>query len=135
MTRIRRSPRRDAAVVPIVAVCLVGLLGFVALAIDIGMMVVARTQCQNAADIAALAGARTLDGSIGNNVPAAVAEATQSAQNNLVLNTPITAAQVTTVQAGVYAYDTTDNRFQVVFGQAPPRDKPGSNGARCKWRS
>src|SRR5580704_10073664 len=119
MTPIHRIPRRDAAVVPIVAVSLVALMGFVALAIDIGMMVVARTQCQNAADIAALAGTRTLDGTATNNVAGAIVEATQSAQNNMVLNVPIAASQVTTVQAGIYRYDTTANRFQVVFGQSP----------------
>jgi Putative Flp pilus-assembly TadE/G-like len=119
MKQIYRVPRRDGIIVPIVAVSLVALMGFVALAIDIGMMVVARTQAQNAADIAALAGARTLDGTSSNNVPGAIVVATQSAQNNLVLNVPITAPQVTTVQAGIYRYDTTAQRFQVVFGQTP----------------
>jgi len=94
-------------------------MGFVALAIDIGMMVVARTQCQNAADIAALAGARTLDGSINNNVSGATAAASQSAQNNSILNTPITAAQVTSVLPGIYRYSTSAQRFQAVFGQSP----------------
>jgi len=44
----------------IIAVCLVMLLGFVALAIDIGHLAVARNELQNAADAGALASARYL---------------------------------------------------------------------------
>src|SRR4051794_34564971 len=117
--RIEKTPR-SGAVLPIVAVCLIGLIGFVALAIDIGLMVVARSQCQNAADIAALAGARTLDGrDSSNNVSGAIAEANEAAQANVVLNSSITAAQVTSVLPGVYRYDTTAQRFQVAFNTSP----------------
>jgi hypothetical protein len=117
---IRTRNRRRGAVLPIVAVCLVGLMGFIALAIDIGMMVVARSQCQNAADVAALAGARTLDGkSANNNLSAATSMAVSAATANTVLNAPIAAAQVTAVNPGIYRYDSTANRFQAVFGQAP----------------
>jgi Flp pilus assembly protein TadG len=116
-----RTPnKRRGTVLPILAVCLVGLMGFVALAIDIGMLAVARSQCQNAADIAALAGARTLDGkSANNNVPAAQAMAVQAATSNSILNNAITSAQVTTNQAGIYRYDATAGRFNAVFGQSP----------------
>jgi hypothetical protein len=117
---IKQPSRRSGAVVPIIAVCLVALMGFVALAIDIGMMIVARSQCQNAADIAALGGARTLNGKDStNNVAGATAEAHSIAMANSVLNAPITAAQVTTVKAGIYRYDTTAKRFKVVFDQTP----------------
>ena len=44
--------RRRGSVLPLVVVCLVALIGMVALAIDLGLMMVARTQCQNAADAA-----------------------------------------------------------------------------------
>lgn len=116
----QRNQGRAGAIVPIVAVCLVGLMGFIALAIDIGIMVVARSQCQNAADIAALAGTRTLDGKTSsNNVAAAMVEASSAAQANMILNGAITAAQVANVQAGIYRYDTTAQRFQVVFDQTP----------------
>jgi hypothetical protein len=112
--------RRRGAVLPIVTVCLVGLMGFIALAIDIGMIAVARTQCQSAADIAALAGARTLDGkSVNNNSAAAVTMAQNTATANAVLGTEITAAQVTTCQVGIYRYDSTAGRFTAVFGQSP----------------
>ena len=36
------------------------MCGFVALAIDLGLIAVAKTQCQNSADAAAMAGARSL---------------------------------------------------------------------------
>lgn len=64
--RQQRAARRGA-VLPLVAVCLIGLLGLVALAIDIGMIAVARTQAQNAADASALAGARTISGNAADN--------------------------------------------------------------------
>ena len=99
------STRRTGAVLPVVTVCLVGLLGFVALAIDVGMLAVARTQAQSAADVAALAGARTLDGRSGNNKAAAEAEAVEAATSNSILAARITPAQVTTARAGVYRYD------------------------------
>lgn len=115
----RRASLRPAAVLPLVTICLVGLFGFVALAIDIGMMAVARTQSQSAADAGALAGARTLNGKSGNNRTAAEAEASEAAQANVVLNSQVTAAQVTTVRSGVYRYNTTSQRFVAEFGSAP----------------
>lgn len=119
-TLSKRKQSRQGTVLPIVTICLVGLVGFIALAIDIGMMAVARSQAQNAADVAALAGARTLDGkSTNNNSAAAVTMSETAATNNSILNTNITAAQVTTKQVGIYRYDTTAQRFQAVFGQAP----------------
>src|SRR3954452_2171232 len=100
------NARRPGAVLPLVTVCLVGLLGFVALAIDVGMMAVARTQAQSAADVAALAGARTLNGQPGNNRPAAEAEAREAATSNAILASPITDPQVAVVRSGVYKYNT-----------------------------
>jgi uncharacterized membrane protein len=67
MRKPNARARRAGAVLPLVTVCLVALLGFVALAIDVGLMAVARTQAQSAADVAALAGARTLDGKSASN--------------------------------------------------------------------
>jgi len=48
---------RRGSVLPTLGVCLIALFGFVALAVDLGMLAVSRTQCQNAADVAALVGA------------------------------------------------------------------------------
>lgn len=116
--------QRKGAVLPIVTVCLVGLLAFVALAIDIGLLAVARTQCQAAADIAALAGARTLNGEPGQNYDLARAQALTAATNNSILTTPITNAQVVERSIGVYRYDTTAQRFLAVFG--PNENSPPS---------
>jgi Flp pilus assembly protein TadG len=52
----------------IVAVCLVMLIGFIALAIDISHLVVARNELQNAADAGALAGAAELYTDDGKSV-------------------------------------------------------------------
>ena len=114
-----RTPRRAGAVLPLVTVCLVGLMAFIALAIDIGMMALARTQSQSAADIAALAGARTLNGQTGNNVTNAVAEALDAATSNAVLATNITPAQVYARTTGVYKYSAVTQRFQADFVTAP----------------
>jgi hypothetical protein len=119
-----KTRSRRGAVLPLVTICLVGLMGFVALAIDIGMMAVARTQCQAAADIAALSGARTLDGkSLNNNMTAAIAMAQSAATSNSILGSAITIAQVTATQVGIYRYDPTAGRFQAVFGQSPAIDE------------
>jgi hypothetical protein len=52
--------QNKGVIATIVAVSLVGLLGFVALVIDLGFALVTRNQLQNIADSAALAGARQL---------------------------------------------------------------------------
>ena len=54
--------RRRGTVVPLLALTIVALVGFLALAIDLGMLAIAKTQAQNAADLAALTAARTLNG-------------------------------------------------------------------------
>ena len=67
---------------PLLAVSLVALFGFVALAVDVGRLSVASVQCQDAADLAAIAGARTLTtGSTANQ-----AAATTNAQNAAIAN-------------------------------------------------
>ncbi|VTR97417.1 Tad domain-containing protein [Tuwongella immobilis] len=56
------SPRRRGAVIPLMALVITAILGFVALSIDLGLLMVARNNCQNAADSAAIAGVRTING-------------------------------------------------------------------------
>ena len=55
LLRHTHSQTRRGVVLPLVAVCLIALIGLVALAIDIGMVAVAKTQAQNAADCVAMA--------------------------------------------------------------------------------
>ncbi len=54
--RPRPAKRSRGAILPLTAVALVGLCGFIALSVDLGMLAVARAQCQDAADAAAVAG-------------------------------------------------------------------------------
>lgn len=95
---------RRGAVVPMAAICLVGLVGLTALAIDIGMIAVARSQCQNAADTAATAGCRTINGNSSSNynIAAMPGQAISAALANKVLGQGIQgdAAKYTTNSGG-----------------------------------
>jgi Flp pilus assembly protein TadG len=115
---LRTQPVRRGAIVPLVALALVGLIGLLALAIDLGLIMIARNQAQNAADAGALAGARTLNGnkSINNNFSAAQSNAQTVATSNTILGQPITAAQVptSTINIGDYYYNYTNNSFSIL---------------------
>ena len=103
-----RASRRRGAILVLVAACIVVLTGMVALAIDVGIAAVTRSQCQNAADAGAMAGARTFNGddTTTNNLANAAPNAIAAATANQVLSTDITSSQVT-VQVGSYSYDST----------------------------
>src|SRR5262249_60862523 len=90
-TMRRRTPtlRRGGSILPLVAVSLIALCGFVALAVDVGMIVVARTQAQTAADAAAMAGARSLDGTPSGNTDQATTNAQHTAAADVILSVPI----------------------------------------------
>src|SRR6476661_2659849 len=60
--RNNRSCGRRGAVIVLAAVLMTILVGMVAFAIDCGVITLAHTQLQNAADAGALAGAATLSG-------------------------------------------------------------------------
>lgn len=107
---------RSGTVLPMLGVCLIGLFAFVALAIDLGVLAVSRTQSQNAADVAALVGTRTLnnkDGVSFNNLPSAVAMAKGSATTNPHLSANFSNAQITKIEVGQYLYDTASQTFRV----------------------
>src|ERR1700722_7607108 len=87
-------PDRRGSILTLFALMLVGLVGFVALAIDVGMIAIADTQCQNAADNAAVAGARTLSGSATGNTSAATSGAQAAAIANPILSTALTSSQI-----------------------------------------
>lgn len=63
------DPRQRGAVMIWVALFLLGILGFVALGIDTAKVAASRTQLQNAADAAALAGASAINFTTGEIVP------------------------------------------------------------------
>src|SRR5262249_55393164 len=116
----KKYRQRAGAVAPLVALCLVAMFGFIALSIDLGVIAVARNQCQDAADSAALAGARTLTGnqnskdSNGTVDPylqnQALANAQTLGETNFVLNKQLTANNVV-VSVGQYYYSDTTTSF------------------------
>jgi Flp pilus assembly protein TadG len=114
----RQAAARRGASLVLVVVCLIPLVSFVALAIDLGMLATARTQLMQATDAAAMAGTRALNGDTteGNNnnyagaAPAAIAAAT----SNQVLGGSIPASAVN-VQIGRYVYNASAQRFEGQF--------------------
>ena len=115
---VRTSARRGV-VLPYVAISMVALLGFIALAIDLGMVMVAKTQTQNAADAAAFAAARTLSGGANPNTSQATANGQAVAAANTVLGTSVPAANVTMTH-GAYHYDPTTQTFSPQFPPVAP---------------
>ncbi len=104
----RELNQRRGIMLPLVAVALVALLGLVALAVDVGRLSLAQSECQAAADSAAIAGARSLDGT--QNLPAATSAATTAATGYQILGTPISASEVA-VNHGSYHYDSSAQKF------------------------
>src|SRR5947209_18222450 len=81
--------KRRGAVLPLVAICTIALMGMLALAIDMGMVAIARSQAQNAAESAAMAGARTINGSTGQNNNQVAVNAITAATDNYIFNNPV----------------------------------------------
>jgi hypothetical protein len=99
---------------PIIAVSLVGFCGFLALAVDVGRISVARGQAQAAADVAAMAGARSLNGALPQDTATATSNAVAAAGNFTVLGQTIPGSAVT-VSHGTYRYDTVNQKFTPQF--------------------
>jgi hypothetical protein len=123
MRTSRRQLERRGLVLPLVAVGLIGLVSLAALAVDLGMVAVARTQAQAAADAAALAGARSLNGSRSagaagggpittsdNNYAGAAPKTVEAATQRAILGKPVVPSSVQ-VTVGKYFYDTELGRF------------------------
>lgn len=108
---------RRGAVLPFVALCSVALIGMVALAVDIGMVAVARNQCQNAADAAAMAGARTITGDSTNNYSFSTipTNAIAAAMANKVLGQNVT-ANLSAISANGNGYTFTSGNVTVNVG-------------------
>jgi Flp pilus assembly protein TadG len=102
--------------VPVLAILLVIVIGFVGFAIDIALVAIAKAQVQNAADLAALTAARSLNGDATANYNEGVA--TTNAQNflgyNNVLGQSIQASQLT-LAYGSYDYNQTTQTFTANF--------------------
>lgn len=126
MIRKSNGSRRKGTILPLAAISLVSVCGFVALAFDIGLIAVAKTQCQNSADAGSMAGARSLDGSSTQNLgsstppyqaPSAYYEAYTYANNNLIINNRPSSIQI---QFGAWHYDTTQKLFVPNFPPVAP---------------
>jgi Flp pilus assembly protein TadG len=115
--RCRQNQRRGNILV-LTVVFLIPLMAFLALAIDIGLLAMARTQCQDATDLAALAGVRTLNGTTANggnnNYSAVTPAAQQAAAANKVLWSPLQSSQLA-INIGRYTYNTTSEQFEGQF--------------------
>jgi len=89
------SKKQKGFVLVVLALLLVVLIGFLALAVDIGVLYSARTSAQEVADAAALAGAFTFINDTQSPQPqTASSNALQVALNNSVLGQPVAAADV-----------------------------------------
>lgn len=91
---------------------LVAILGFVALAIDVGYMYVARQELRTAADAAALAAAGALGD--GGDLEAAKLAAVSIAGQNSVTGTPVTIDPNQDVIFGRYEYNSDAGQWQFV---------------------
>jgi hypothetical protein len=111
---------RDGAIIPIVAVCLVMLLGCAAIAIDIGMLLDSRAEAQRAADAAALAGASALLEFRSSSEAVRRDAATQRAENVAGMNV-VRDGAVTPAEVGIEFLDS-DRRIAatVTRGSIPP---------------
>ncbi len=111
-----RSKCRRGATLPFLAVTLVALMSFLALGIDVGMLMIAKQEAQAAADLAALTAARTLNGDATSNYNQSAA--TTNAQNilsfNTILGQPIQASQLQ-LTYGSYDYNQNTQTFNANF--------------------
>jgi Flp pilus assembly protein TadG len=107
---------------PLLVLSLLGLFGFVALSIDLGLIAIARTQIQNAADAAATTGARTLNGEADNNYDEVDDNAIGAAQANSILGKPIVAATQLTLDIGSYHYNDAAGKFEPNYTGKAPED-------------
>ncbi len=126
--------RRRGTIVPLLALTTVLLFAFIALAVDVGVLTIARTEAQNGCDSAALAGARVLNNrstSVNNDSTNATTYATNMATSNINVfvqqNKLYTVAENMTftdgtqaVTIGQYNYSSASQTFTPTF--------PGTNG-------
>jgi hypothetical protein len=112
----QKSQARRGIAIPLIAICIIGLFAFVALAVDLGMLAISRTHAQNAADIAALAGTRQLSnrpGVVNSNLAQAVKTACDAATSNFHRNAQFTLGQIERIDVGQYLYDPVSQQFRV----------------------
>lgn len=130
--RARRSTDRRGTILPLLALTITLLFAFIALAVDVGVLTIARTEAQNGCDAAALAGARVLNNrptTVDNDSVAAANLARGIATSNINVyiqsNTKYTVADNMTftdgtvpVRVGQYNYNSVTQKFEVSFPAA-----------------
>ncbi len=138
MARRQTRTRREGSILPLVVISTVSMCGLVALAVDIGLIALAKTQCQNAVDAASVAGARSLDGTSSQNLGAigspntAMDNAYQIVLANQVLTDPwvtgtvvnngpgnVTSGNIN-LMFGAWHYDTSAQQFVPQFPPVAP---------------
>ena len=119
----RSNTGRRGAIIPMAAVLMLPLVAMLAFALDVGLLALSRSQTQSAADAAALAGARKLNGdytgSVNGNYGLVQGAASASIANNRIVSKLVsdtnpqtgTTFGTLTTQIGAYRYDTTNNVF------------------------
>lgn len=146
-SHVVQTTRRPGATLIMMVLCIIALFGLLALAIEVGMVAVARSQAQNAADSAAMMGARTINGDSTNNynLGNAPANAVKAVAANSILGQliPANPSKITnsstdtytsgnvTLVLGTYGYNYNDNSpssegFKVVLPRDPASSEPYS---------
>src|SRR5947207_7138326 len=95
LMNMNTSKKQEGFVLVVLAIVLLALVGFLALAVDIGVLYSARTSAQGVADAAALAGAGTFINDTQSPQPQTASDnALQVAINNSILGQPVAAGDV-----------------------------------------
>ncbi len=111
--------RRRGAVLVLIVVAMIPIVACMAFAIDMGMLTVAQTQLRDAADAAALAGCRALNGNTSNSNN--LTTTTASPRPRRPQSPPTTSWAIRsrfrnlTLNIGQYAYNSTAQQFQGTF--------------------
>ena len=111
--------KRFGAIIPLMAILLVGLIGVAALAVDIGALTIAKNQAQSVADAAAFAGARTLNGKADNNIAQVPYAINSTVSKMLVLDQ---APSQVEYDLGTYSYDPNIRNFKTNLGSGSKKD-------------
>ena len=106
------NPKRPGAIIPLMAILLIGIIGVTALAVDIGALTVAKNQAQSIVDAAAFAGARTLNGKTDNNVAQVPFSISSTVSKMVVLNQ---APSEVKYKLGTYSYDSNAKNFKIIL--------------------
>ena len=107
------NTKRTGAIIPLMAILLIGIIGVTALAVDIGALTVAKNQAQSVVDAAAFAGARTLNGKSGNNVGNVDPAIKSTVSKMFILNQAPSEVKHT---LGTYSYDSNAKNFKINLG-------------------